>query len=195
MLVGLTGNSGTGASTVADFWRGAGCGVCHLDHAGHRLMEKARVRRSLGVSGLESMTGSEARRLVGSRAFTDAPLMERLRTTMHPVMARWARIAAGARRGSPGVWALEGALIYEMGLGGIFDIVVAVVDTPERAFLRIFQRDGVPLGPARWKHQLPIDEKAARADYVLRNSEGIDHLKNISLSLYDMISKMEVHRG
>lgn len=195
MIIGLTGNSGTGASTVAGFWRELGCRVCHLDHAGHRLMEKARVRRALGVPGLEQMSGRQARAAIGGRAFTDPELMERIRLVIHPPMVRWARVSAEAHRNSPGMWVLEGALLYELGLDHIFDLVVAVVDTRERAFLRIFHRDGQPAGEGRWNHQLPIAEKARRASYVLHNSGDIEHLRETSFSLYNKLIKMEVHRG
>lgn len=195
MLVGLTGNSGTGASTVARFWRDAGARVCSLDHAGHRLMEKARTKAALGID--PGLPGRDARSLLRERAFTDPALLALINNTMHPVMTRWARYCAARFRGTPGMHVLEGALIFEMGMADLFDATVAVVDTPERAFLRIFRRDGVTreamLG--RWRNQLPPERKAALADHVINNSGSIEELKDISLAMYDKLIKMEADHG
>jgi dephospho-CoA kinase len=195
MLVGLTGNSGTGASTVAGFWREAGATVCSLDHTGHRLLEKDRTKAALGID--PSLSGMAARELLRERAFTDPALLARINGSMHPVMTRWARFCAARLRHLPGIMVLEGALIFEMGMAGVFDVTVAVLDTPERAFLRIFDRDGVTMATmrGRWHNQLPPAEKAQRADLVISNSGSIEELKEFSISVYTELVKMEDHRG
>jgi dephospho-CoA kinase len=195
MLVGLTGNSGTGASTVAGFWREAGATVCSLDHTGHRLMEKTRTKKALGID--PNLTGLEARALLREKAFTDPTLLARINRTMHPVMTRWAHHCATILRDRPGILVLEGALVFELGLATVFDTTVAVVDTPERAFLRIFARDGVTRAAmqGRWQNQLPPAEKQKRADLVIHNSGSIEDLKEVSISVYNELVKMEVHRG
>lgn len=197
MIVGLTGNSGTGASTVAGFWRELGCNVCHFDHAGHRLMEKARVRKALGIPGFENLTGAEARKFLRERAFTEPELLARISLAMHPVMKRWVGFMADKHRNSPGIWVLEGALLFELGLERVFDRIVAVVDTPERAFSRILQRDGLS-GAAvegRWRNQLPPGEKAGRSCIVIDNSGDLDHLREVSTSAYGRLLSMEVDCG
>lgn len=195
MLVGLTGNSGSGASTVAGFWRAAGATLCSLDHTGHRLMDKARIKTALGID--PNLTGEAARALLRERAFTDRALLARINKTMHPVMTRWAGYCAASLRCRQGIIVLEGALIFEMGMAALFDATVAVVDTPERAFLRIFQRDGVTEAAmrGRWQSQLPPYEKAERADFVIHNSGSIIDLKEVSISVYTELIKMEVHCG
>ena len=195
MLVGLTGNSGTGTSTVAGFWREAGATVCSLDHTGHRLMEKPRTKVALGID--PNLSGPAARALIREKAFTDPSVLARINQVMHPVMTRWACYCAARLRNRPGITVLEGALIFEMGMAGVFDLTVAVVDTPERAFLRIFSRDGVSRAAmqGRWQNQLSPAEKAQRADLVIHNSESIEKLKEVSLSVYAELIKMEVHRG
>lgn len=195
MLVGLTGNSGTGASTVAGFWREAGATVCSLDHTGHRLMDKARIKKALGID--PNLTGMEARALLREEAFTDPALLARINQVMHPAMTRWACHCAATLRNRPGIWVLEGALVFEMGLAKVFDKTVAVLDTPERAFLRIFHRDGVTRAAmlGRWRNQLPPAEKAQGADLVIHNSGSIEELKEVSYSVYAELTKLEDHRG
>jgi dephospho-CoA kinase len=62
-------------------------------------------------------------------------------------------------------------LLFEVGLDGRVDCVVVVWAPPDVQRARLAVRDG--LGPAeadaRLAAQLPIDEKAARADFVVEN--------------------------
>jgi dephospho-CoA kinase len=201
MLVALTGNSGVGASTVAGVWMNLGGNVCHLDHIGHRLMEKTRIRRAIGESsgipGLDSLTGAESRKLLSESAFTNPTIMACVENAMHPLMKRWVGVHSEARRKESGLWVLEGALILEMGLGNLFDRVVAVVDTPERAFSRIFRRDGVSAATAggRWSNQLSPMEKANRAHIVINNSGSLEALLKASKMVYHKLLSTEVTRG
>ncbi len=197
MLVALTGNSGSGASTVAGFWKERGCRVCSLDRAGHRLMEKPRFRAALGIPGLEKLSGPEARRMLRERAFTEPRLLDRINGVMHPVMARWVGFCGESCRGVPGVWVLEGALILEMGLRKHFDRVVAVVDTPERALFRILHRDGISrrAAEARWQRQLSPEARAERADLVINNSGTLEDLRKQSYSILYELTQLEDNRG
>ncbi len=197
MLVALTGNSGSGASTVAGFWEERGCRVCSLDRTGHRLMEKPRIRAALKVPGLDRVSGPQARRILRERAFTEPGLLDDINRVMHPVMIRWVAFCAERCRGLPGVWVLEGALVFELGLEKYFDTVVAVVDTPERAVLRIIQRDGVSrrVATARRRRQLPPEIKAGKADLVIRNSGTLEDLERSSCSVLDRLIQIGGKRG
>jgi dephospho-CoA kinase len=62
-------------------------------------------------------------------------------------------------------------LLFEVGLDGTLDSVVVVWAPPAVQRVRLAARDGLSgdEADARLAAQLPIDEKAARADFVVEN--------------------------
>jgi dephospho-CoA kinase len=61
-------------------------------------------------------------------------------------------------------------LLYEVGRDRDFDEVIVVAAEPATQLRRVMERDHLPENEARQRiaAQLPIEEKARRADYVIR---------------------------
>lgn len=195
LMVGVTGNSGCGQSTVAGMAAGFARGVCSLDETGHRLLRKPWVLRELesqlGRRGLSEMSRMELRRVLGEIVFSDPSSLRKLNSVVHPRMAGWARLAAARLSGRGGIWILEGALIYELGLDGIMDTMIVVRDSFERCAERLGRRDGIPgeTIAARWEGQLPMEDKAGRADHLVDNSRDMDYLRRQVISIFAEMEK------
>jgi len=189
-LVGITGNSGSGQSTAAGFVAGLTAGVCSLDEIGHRLLDRDYVARDLAMRlcrpELSALRGTVLRRALSADAFTDRSVLHAIEAALHPRMVRWARCAAATARTLPGIRVLEGALLVELGIAPLLDRLVVVRDTPERCAARAADRDGVDAATIalRWSHQLPMEAKAAMADYVVENDGGKDDLRDRIVSIF-----------
>jgi dephospho-CoA kinase len=189
-FLGVTGNSGTGQSTVAGVFGELGARVCSLDAAGHRLLDRFYVRSDLAMRlyrpELTTLSVVRIREELGLRAFRDVGVMDALESVLHPRMKRWASLGRRMLDGEGGVTVLEGALIYELGLDRLLDRVVVVTDTIERAGSRLENRDGVgtDIVSARWQRQWPIERKAGLADFVLENSGSLGELNDAARNLY-----------
>ncbi len=113
MLLGLTGCSGTGASTVAAVWAEAGASLCSLDRTGHRFLDRKPVKlaleRRLDIPGLAGLTGGEIRRKLRETAFTHPGVLHGVNGVLHPRLQRWTAISAGILRNRPGVFVLDAA--------------------------------------------------------------------------------------
>jgi dephospho-CoA kinase len=194
-LIGITGNSGCGQTTAASFLADLADGVCSLDRLGHRLIDKPYVRRiigkTFGLDSAEEMESSELRKVLSGRVFSDPEELLKLNDIMHPRMRKWVFDSAGKLSGTGGIWILEGALIYELGLDGILDWVILIRDTEKRCMSRLAERDGIDgrQVTARWDGQLDMSEKVSRAQYVVENSAGLDYLKQQVLSIFHEISE------
>jgi dephospho-CoA kinase len=190
LFIGVTGNSGTGQTTVARVFSAMGAGVCSLDETGHRLLEREVVRYALAKRlykpELKSMPGSGVRRELSRTAFSSPGTMDAVEEVLHPLMKRWAVLSRSRLEDIEGVWVLEGALIFEMGLEGLFDRVILVRDTMERSAHRLSARDGIgnEVVTARWARQWTLDRKAGLADCVLENSASLDELNEKARRLY-----------
>lgn len=182
-LVGLTGGIASGKSTFAAMLRTRGAPVVDADALAREAVRPgapalSRIAEAFGPDALLP-DGSLDRRWVGARVFSDPEARRRLEAITHPAVrelmaAEVLRLEAEGRD----LAFYDVPLLYEVGLDRAVDCVV-VVWTPRPVQLaRLLERDGLtPFeAEARIGAQLPIDEKAARADFVVENGGALEAL-------------------
>lgn len=190
LLVAVTGNSGCGQTTAASFVEGLVSGVCSLDRIGHRLLEKEYVLRelkdALGMDDMDGMDKKRLRRRLSSLVFGDPVKMEKLNSVVHPRMKGWAELSSSLLSRRDGIWVLEGALVFELGLDELFHRTVVIRDTLERCADRLESRDGISreMTENRWKNQMSMEEKVSRGDFVADNAGDTDYLRGQILSIF-----------
>ncbi|MBI5070511.1 MAG: dephospho-CoA kinase [Deltaproteobacteria bacterium] len=175
-LIGLTGGIATGKSTFARALRDLGVPVIDAD----RLSREAVAAGTPALAEVARLFGPEVvgpdgeldRRQVAARVFGDAAARARLEAVIHPAVREAMRRETERLAGAGHDLAFyDVPLLYEVGLDRELE-AVAVVWAPREAQLeRMAARDGFSRaeGEARLAAQLPIDEKAARADLLVRN--------------------------
>jgi dephospho-CoA kinase len=174
LKVALTGGIATGKSYVLNRLRERGVDTIDADDLVHRALERGSgVAQSVGEEfGAEFLTpdGDVDRTLLGAKVFADPPARSRLEAIIHPyVYAEIGRWFAG-RRKSMGVASIP--LLFETNHQGDFDIVIATHCTGAQQIQRILERDRLTAIEARQRvsAQMPSDEKARRADFVISTS-------------------------
>jgi dephospho-CoA kinase len=183
-LVGLTGGIASGKSTFADALRALGAPVIDADRLAREAVRPGSgplgaIVRAFGPSVL-GPDGELDRKRMADRVFTDPVARARLEAIVHPAVraamaAETARLAAA---GHPLAF-YDVPLLYERGLDREVDCVVVVHASPEVQVARLRARDGLDPAEAqaRLDAQLPIDEKARRADVVVTNEGDIASLR------------------
>jgi len=180
-LVGLTGGIATGKSTFAAALRALGVPVMDADQLAREVVAPGTPALQAIVDafgpGVRAPDGSLDRKALGAMVFADPAARQRLEAITHPAIRR-AMEAETARLAAAGhdLAFYDVPLLYEVGLDRAMALVV-VVDAPREAQLRrLAARDGLgrTQGEARLAAQLPVAEKAARADVVVDNGdEGV----------------------
>jgi dephospho-CoA kinase len=200
LLIGITGNSGCGQTTAASFLEEYVDGICSLDRVGHRLLAKRYVKRELAAvfrnAELETMDPAVLRQFLSSIVFGDdrgtrsRSSLSHLNEVLHPRMVRWARRSAEYLSTSSGIWILEGALIFELGIHRYLDFTILIRDSEARCASRLTERDGVDADTVatRWRNQMDLDRKALLAYRVIENSRGLNYLRKSILSIFDEIT-------
>jgi dephospho-CoA kinase len=182
-VVGLTGGIASGKSTFAEALRARGVPVVDADALARAAVAPgspalAEIARAFGPAVLAPDGGLDRKRMA-ALVFADADARRRLEAITHPAV-RAAMAAETARLAAAGhdLAFYDTPLLFEVGLDRTLDAVVVVWAPPAVQRARLAARDG--LGPAdadaRLAAQLPIDEKAARADFVVENVGGIADL-------------------
>jgi dephospho-CoA kinase len=176
-IVGLTGGIASGKSTLAATLRARGVPVVDADALARAAVAPgspalAEIARAFGP-GVLAPDGSLDRKRMGALAFSDEGARRRLEAITHPAV-RHAMAEETARIAAQGhdLAFYDVPLLFEVGLERILDAVVVVWAPPDVQRARLEARDGLapPEAEARLAAQLPLDEKAARADFVVENA-------------------------
>lgn len=175
LKVGLTGGIATGKSYVSARLIEAGVPLVDADVLARRALDPGTaglqaVRDRFGA-GVMAADGTLNRSRLGDIVFRDAAARRELEAMVHPGVMR--AIDAFFTEHCSRTVRLAVAdvpLLYEVGAESTFDRIVVVACARETQVTRIMERDGAPRDAAerRVAAQLPIDEKARRAHYVIR---------------------------
>ena len=178
LLVGLTGGVATGKSTVAAMFGALGCLIIDADRLAREVVEPGQPAHAQIVSafgrGILRPDGGIDRKALGTVVFADPAERERLESFTHPaIRARVrARLAELRAAGFEGVVILDAPVMVESGDSRDVDrLVVVTADEPAQV-ARQQARDGLGAEDARRRirSQMPLDEKARLADYVIDNA-------------------------
>lgn len=175
-LVGLTGGIATGKSTFSAALRARGVPVVDADALARAAVAPgspalAEIARAFGP-GVIAADGGLDRKEMARLVFADPTARRRLEAITHPAVRRGmadetARLAAAGHA----LAFYDTPLLFEIGLDGRMDCVVVIWAPADVQRARLAARDGLAAADAdaRLAAQLPIDEKAARADFVVEN--------------------------
>jgi dephospho-CoA kinase len=189
LLIGLTGGIAAGKSEALEAFGRLGAETVSSDAVVHELLDSEQVRdRLIERWGPQiAPDGAIDRSRVGEIVFERPEELAWLEAELHPRVAE--RIDAWRRSLAPGTdfGVVEVPLLFETAMADAFDVTVAVVADDDTRRARAEQR-GHALVEERAARQLDQDEKAARADHVVRN-EG--SLADLELQLSDLLAKLE----
>ncbi len=182
VVIGVTGSVGMGKSTVAGMFKRLGAVVLDADEIAHQVMEPKRLawRQIVAVFGEGVLNEDQTvnRRRLAAIVFPDPERRKRLERIIHPQVLRAIRQQLHRLRRARRVRAvvLDIPLLVEVGAQELVDALVVVTAPPEVQRERLTQKYGWSEEDinARVAAQWDLAAKAALADYVVDNSDGVD---------------------
>ncbi len=181
LVVGLTGGVAAGKSTVASMLAEKGAGIVDFDRLAREIARPgmpalAEIAEIFGPSVIGE-GGELDRKALGRLVFADRAARKRLEAVTHPRIFELYRRRAGRifDRKPDAVLVAVIPLLMELGLEGMFDVVVLVYAPPDVQVKRLMSRDRLSAGEAEriLGSQMPIDEKVPRARFVIDNSGSL----------------------
>jgi len=178
--VGLTGGIACGKSETQAILRERAVPVLDTDAVAHAILRKGSEVHDRIVSrfGPEVLSGEGEidRKALGRIVFSDSGEREALNAIVHPEVGRRWRAWLEARREPLAVVAIP--LLYECGLEHEFDGVVCVRASEALMMERLRDRGLTEVeARQRIRSQMPVEEKAARATWILDNNKTLNDLK------------------
>ena len=192
-IIGLTGLTGAGKSTVAQKLMAYGCYHIDADKVAREVINnnenvKNKLKERFG-SDVINADGTTNRPLLASRAFADEESTNALNKITHPAVIEEIKsiIKNMEEVGYRGI-IIDAIALFESGLDSLCDFNVTVVAPKEIRLERIIKRDNITEEKALERINAQKDESffTSKADFVLWNYPPYDinvEIKPITLQL------------
>lgn len=172
--VGLTGNIGTGKSTVSLIFEALGVPVYNADIEAKKMLKKESVKKELLRSfGEEVFDGENIdRKKLANLVFNYSKKLQYLHSVIHPLVKTDLLDFFQKMQDFPYV-IQEAAILFESGFYKDFDKTILVTSSDELATKRVMKRDRVSEQEViqRRSNQWSQNKKIDLADFIIENDE------------------------
>ena len=174
MILGITGGSGCGKTTLLRRVAEAGGRILDCDEIYHRLLE---TDHSL-LQAIEARfpgtvkDGALLRKALGAIVFSDPQALADLNAITHSAVKKE---VLALLKDAPSLAAIDAIGLFEGGLAALCDTTIAVSAPEEDRVARLMARDGISEEYARSRIAAQHSDEwfAARCDHVLRNDRDM----------------------
>ena len=176
--IALTGGIATGKSSVASLLGLNGMRVIDADKISHEILDASSewVRDNFGEEFLEGKRVNRAK--LGTLIFSNNEAKEKLENFLHPKIRAEIEERSIKQDGFKFPYLIDIPLFFEKSGYDIKKSVV-VYTPPEMQLERFMKRNGYSREESirRIESQMPIDEKKAKATWIIDNSKDLKHLQ------------------
>jgi dephospho-CoA kinase len=179
-VCGLTGGVGMGKSTAAEILRARGAQVVDTDELARQLVEPgqpalAEIKKIFG-GGIISSGGGLKRGELAQLVFADSAARKKLEAILHPrIRERWLAQVETWRAEKCKLAVVVIPLLFETQAESQFDRIICVACSVANQKKRLTERGWIPKQiKQRIAAQIPMDQKIARADFVVWTDGDFD---------------------
>lgn len=201
MVIGLTGQTGAGKSTVSRVFADNGFAVINADSIARIVVEKGskcldEISDFFG-SGILNPDRTLNRKALAKIVFTDKSKLDSLNTIIYPYIT--GEILRQIRNHSVNgekLILLDAPTLFESRADDFCEIIISVVASPEIREKRIIERDGLTRQQAveRMSSQLDAEFFMAHSDYIIENNDSMETVSGISREVSDKIKDIYYSR-
>ncbi len=196
LKIAVTGSAGSGKSRVCECLGNMGLATLDCDVIARQVVEpgKQGLSRIIELFGnkVVQKNGELDRATLRSIIVADSSLRKKLETMLHPqILDEMVSLMGTAGAQGKEAVAVEVPLLFESGMDRFFDVTIVVIAQAQDLVARISKRDNVNPTEAQkiLDIQMPQQEKANRANYVIENKGTASELFESVENLYTKIRK------
>jgi dephospho-CoA kinase len=194
IIIGLTGQTGAGKSTVSSIFVKNGFSLIDADRISREIvlpgMPCLEELFDFFGSAIRNPDNTLNRKALAELVFTDQRKLESLNSICHPfiteeILARISHFIAEGHR----LILLDAPTLFESQASDFCDLIISVVARPDLRCSRIMKRDNLTETEARNRMDAQLSEEffIGHSDYVIRNNEDCEQLYALAEEVADKI--------
>ena len=180
-IIGITGGSGAGKTTVTKYLKKCGAEIIDADITAREVVEKGKP----ALKKIEQewkdvvVNGVLDRRALANIVFNDSHALHKLNTITHKYIID--EIKKGIKLSNAEIFVIDAIALFESGLAELCDITVCVIADKETRIKRIMARDELTKSEAmdRINAQKNDDFYKENADFTIYNNDNESNLEEI----------------
>ena len=196
VIVGVTGQTGAGKSTLAKILSKSGIPIIDADIEAKEVLKKDKsliplLKKEFG-SDITNSNGILNRKLLASRAFTSDQNTKKLNDIMFPsILSEIKNKIEFLKKSKVNIIAIDAPLLFESGLNNICNIIISVTAGYATRLDRIIKRDNITIDLARKRISVQKSEKyyKDRSDVILNGELSLDEFKHEAEKIVYQIRK------
>ncbi len=182
-VIGLTGQSGAGKTTVCKVFAEMGFAVVNADLIAREIMEKGApcLKETAECFGNEILSddGTLDRKKLGDIVFTSREKLDQLNAICYPYItfSILNKIRQYADKGEKFVL-IDAPTLFESRADDFCDVIVSVTATEKVRAARIAERDGITPEQIKYRFSSQHTEKffVSHSDIVIKNNKSVESL-------------------
>lgn len=193
-IIGLTGQSGAGKSTVSEYFKKRNITVVNADIIVRELYNanSACVKTIAAAFGDDVLdeNGEIIRPMLAQKAFSSKEATDKLNSIVHPfVTYEFLKKAGKALHNGEKYIIYDAPQLFESNANLICDEIISVIAEKEIRINRICSRDNIVRESAELRINAQFEEEFFRknSDYIIENNSDLEYLENQIENLSDII--------
>lgn len=193
-IIGLTGQSGSGKSTVSEYFYNRNITVVNAD----KLVREIYIANSPCVRTIASTFGDDVlnangdiiRPKLAQIAFSSKESTEKLNSIVHPfVTYEFLKQVNNASQNGEKYIFYDAPQLFESNANFFCDVIISVVAEKENRIKRICSRDNIDYRSAELRMNAQFDENFFRqnSDFIIENNSDFEFLKDQVEKIYKII--------
>ena len=189
MIVGVTGNTGTGKTVICELFKELGAHLISCDELGWEVLKEPHIIKQITDKFKEAIEDGEVKReKLGTIVFGNQDKLKTFNEIVRPPLLK--RLKDAIESSGKKTVVVDGALIFEWRIENWFDCIILLISTLEDKKKRLKAKG---LSEAMIKGRLDSQEDSNRfvkySDFIIENDGDLKSLENNARWLWDKTTK------
>lgn len=180
-IIGITGGSGAGKTTITKYLKKYGAEILDADITAREVVKKGMPALKEIENEWENVVKNEEldRRALAKIVFNDEVALHKLNAITHKYIIE--EIKKKIKNSQADIFVIDAIALFESGLSDLCDVTLCVLADKDVRIKRIMARDDLTKGEAKERINAQKDDSfyKERADFTIYNNENESNLEEI----------------